>query len=159
MASIKIAYGTSTAITCTLGSLASGSARESTVVDNGSNLFLDAIVNLSVKLAAGSPASDKCVYIYAYGSEDGTNYTDNATGSDAALTPRSPSNLALIGIISTPDSGAVTYKSGPLGVASAFGGILPRKWGIVVKNMTGLAFSGTENDHSKSYTGIYQTSA
>jgi len=36
-------------ITCTLASLTSGSSRESTVVDNTSNLFQDALVQISVK--------------------------------------------------------------------------------------------------------------
>lgn len=157
MANVKLEFGTSTALTITLASLAQAAARESTVVDNTSNKFLDAIVNVNIKLQTGTPGSDKCVYIYAYGSEDGTNYTDNATGSDAAVTMRAPTNLKLIGVISTPDSGGLTYKSGPMSVASAFGGILPRKWGIVVENKSNVTFSATEGDHSKTYTGVYQT--
>lgn len=158
MADIKTAFGASTNLTLTLASLASGSARESTSVDNTSNLFLDALISLDIKLATGTPASDKAIYVYAYGSEDGTNYTDNATGSDAAITLRSPTNLKLIGVISTPDSGGLTYKSHPMSMAAAFGGILPRRWGIVVENKTGLAFSSTEGDHAKRHTGVYATS-
>lgn len=155
MADLKQAFGASTAITITLASLASASARQSAVVDNASNLFLDVMVNLSVKLASGSPGGERTVYVYVYGSEDGTNYTDNATGSDAAITMRSPTNLRPLGIINTPDSGALTYKSGPMSVAAAFGGVIPRKWGIVVVNNTGLALSATEGDHTKTYTGVY----
>lgn len=155
MADLKQAFGASTAITITLASLASGSARQSAVVDNASNLFLDVMVNLSVKLASGSPGGERTVYVYVYGSEDGTNYTDNATGSDAAITMRSPTNLRPLGIINTPDSGALTYKSGPMSVAAAFGGVIPRKWGIVVVNNTGLALSATEGDHAKTHTGVY----
>jgi hypothetical protein len=160
MADLKIKYGTSAGITCTLASLASSAtaARESTAVDNTTNLYVDALVYVACALQAGSPANDKAIYIYAYGSEDGTNYTDNATGSDAAVTTRVPSNLRLIGVISCPDSGALTYKGGPWNVAPAFGGILPRKWGIVIRNYTGVTFSATEGDHTKSYTGIqYQS--
>lgn len=159
MSSTKIAFGTSTALTVTLASLATAGARESTVVDNTSDLFLDALVRLQVKLQAGSPGSDKAIYVYAYGSEDGTNYTDNATGSDAAVTMRAPSNLRLIGVINTPDSGALTYKSHPMSVAAAFGGVMPRKWGIVVENKTNIAFDATEGNHAKAYTGVYSTSA
>jgi len=155
MADLKQAFGASTAITITLASLASASARQSAVVDNASNLFLDVMVNLSVKLASGSPGGERTVYVYVYGSEDGTSYTDNATGSDAAITMRSPTNLRPLGIINTPDSGALTYKSGPMSVAAAFGGVIPRKWGIVVVNNTGLALSATEGDHAKTYTGVY----
>ena len=157
MADLKIKYGTSTAITCTLASLASSAtgARESTAVDNTSNLYIDALVYVATKLQAGSPANDKAVYVFAYGSEDGTNYTDNATGSDAAVTMRDPSNLRLLGVIGVPDSGGLTYKGGPWSVAQIFGGIMPRKWGIVVRNYTGVALSATENDHAKTYTGVH----
>jgi|SRR6185369_6557802 len=158
MANIKVAYGTSTGITCTLASLASASARECTAIDNTSNLYVDALVYVACKLQTGSPSSDKAIYVYAYGSEDGTNYTDNATGSDAAITLRSPTNLKLLGVINCPDSGALTYKSGPMSVAAAFGGLLPRKWGIVVRNVTGITLSATEGDHTKTYTGVYYTS-
>lgn len=156
MAVRNIAYGTSTSITCTLDSLANGSARECTAINNGSNLFLDAELYLAIPMASGSPSSDKQINVYFYASEDGTNYTDNATGSDAAVTMRSPTNLFGPFVISVPDSGALTYKAVIPSVARMFGGILPRKWGIVVENKTGLAFS---TGCVKTYTGITETVA
>lgn len=159
-ADFKVKFGTSTAFTLTLASLASSATggRESTAVDNTTNLYVDALVYVKVKLQSGSPANDKCIYVYAYGSEDGTNYTDNATGSDAAITLRDPTNLRLIGIINCPDSGALSYKSSPMSVAGAFGGVMPRKWGIVLRNYTGIALDATEGNHAYSYTGIYYQS-
>lgn len=157
MADRKIAYGTSTAITCTLASLATGAARESTAVDNTTNKFIDAIVYVACALQAGTPGSDKVINIYIYGSEDGTNYTDNATGSDAAVTLRSPTNLRLADVISVPDAGGLTYKSNPISVAEVFGGVMPRKWGIVVENRTNVTLSATEGNHAKTYTGVYET--
>jgi hypothetical protein len=156
---IKTAFGATTALTITLNGLASSAtgARESTVVDNGTNLYLDALVTVIFELAAGSPANDKAVYVYAYGSEDGTNYTDNATGADAAITLRDPTNLRLIGVIACPDAGGLSYKSHPMSVAAAFGGRLPRKWGIVVRNYTGVA--GESSGCSASYSGVYATVA
>lgn len=155
MADLKQAFGASTAITCSLASKATTTARESTAVDNASNLFIDVLVYLAIKLQTGTPSSEKAVYVYVYGSEDGTNYTDNATGSDANITLRAPSNLRPLGVIATPDAGGLTYKSGPMSLAAAFGGVIPRKWGIVVLNSTGVTFSATEGDHAKSYTGVY----
>lgn len=157
MSDVKQAYATSQPITCSLASIATAAARESTAIDNTSNLYDDAMVYVAVKLQAGTPGSQLCVNVYAYGSEDGTNYTDNATGSDAALTLRAPTNLRLLGRISTPDSGALTYKSGPMSLAAAFGGVVPRKWGIVVENLTNVTFSATGGDHVCSYTGVYYT--
>ena len=157
MANIKLAYGVATNITLTLASLASGSSRECTAVDNTSNLFEDAEVYLAIKLAAGSPASAKEIRVYTYASMDGTNYTDNATGSDAGLTNRVPTNLRVLDVIQTPDSGALTYKLVIGSVAAAWGGLLPPKWGIVVTNSSGLALDSTEGNHTKQYRGIYHT--
>lgn len=159
MADLKQAFGASTMITCSLASKATGTSRESTAVDNSSNLFLDVIVNVTVKLQTGTPSGDKAVYVYVYGSEDGTNYTDNATGSDANITLRLPTNLRPLGVITTPDAGGLTYKSGPMSVAAAFGGAIPRKWGIVVRNESGVTLSATEGDHAKTYTGVYYNTA
>lgn len=157
MATIREKFDASTNITVTLASLANNSARESNVVDNTSNLYVDVLLMLQVKLPAGSPSGS--INIYAFGSEDGTNYGDNAAGTgDAALTMRSPTNLVLVGIINTPTSGALTYKSQPFSLARAFGGMLPRKWGIVVENKTGLAFDATEGNHAKRYTGTWMES-
>lgn len=157
MADNKIAYGTSTAITCTLASLADNAARECTAVDNGTNKYLDAIVYLACKLQTGTPANEKFIAVWFYGSEDGTNYTDNASGSDAALTMRASTNLRGPHIIAAPDSGGLTYKTVIGSVAAFFGGVLPRKWGFVVENQTGVTLSATEGDHAKTYTGVYAT--
>lgn len=159
-ADMKIAFGSSTGMTCTLASLADSATvgRESTAVVNSSNLYLDAIVYLACALQTGTPTAPMATFIYAYGSEDGTNYTDNATGTDAAITLRAPSNLPIVHTIKMPASGALTYKSLPIAMGRAgFGGALPRAWGIVVRNDTGVTFSATEGNHTKTYSGVYMT--
>ncbi len=159
MADIKQPWGTSTAITITLASLAEGAARECLAVDNTTDKFLDALVQINIKLQAGTPASEKQIRLYVYGSEDGTDFTDNATGADAAITLRSPTNLVEVKPIQAPDAGGVLWKSHPINIAAAFGGVMPRKWGIVVLNKTNIAFSVTEGDHSKTYSGVFGQSA
>jgi hypothetical protein len=157
MSNRNLSYGTaSQGITCTLASLATAGARECTAIVNTSNLFLDAIVYLAVAIQTGTPASDKRVNVWFYGSEDGNNYGDNATGTDAAVTMRSPSNLMGPFVINVP-SGATTYKAIISSVAEFFGGVLPPKWGIVVENRTNLTFSATESDHTKEYRGVLET--
>ena len=155
---ILIAYQASMQnLTLTMASLASGSARECTAVDNTSNLFLDAMVYLALQLQSGTPSGDASIYVYAYGSADGSNYDDNATGSDAAITLRSPTTLKQLSVINAPTSGALTWKKTIPSVAAAFNGILPPKWGIVISNATGIAFNATEGNHTKQYRGVYNT--
>jgi hypothetical protein len=153
------AGSTATAITCTLTSLAATSARESATVDNTSNLFLDALVQVRVKIGATTPTNDKAVYIYAWGVIDPTTpkFPDAVTGSDAAITLQSPTQLRLIGVINATTA-STSYVSEPMSVASAFGGILPPKWGIVISNSSAV-LTATSTDHTIEYQGIYQTAA
>jgi len=160
LASIKNAYGTSNqSITCTLASLSNNSARASTAVDNTTNLFLDAIVQVSVTSGASGTSATGTVNVYAYGTTDGgTTYTEGATGTDAALTLASPTNLRFLGSINVV-ANATLYKGGPWSVASAFGGTLPALWGIVVENRSGGTLDADEGDHKKIYQGVFATSA
>jgi hypothetical protein len=156
MADIKTKYGTSNqTITCTLASLATNAARASTAIDNTSNLFLDALVFITIKTGAGSTSATGYVNVYAYGTSDGgTNYTESATGSDAGITLTVPTNLRLIGSLNCVVN-ATTYKSGPFSVAAAFGGALPDHWGIVIENKTGGTLDSTEGNFLKIYQGVY----
>ena len=154
---IKQKFGTEAqALTCTLASLANNSARESTVVDNTSNLFVDALVMAQIKSGASGVSSTGYVNIYAYATVDAATpvYSDGATGSDAAITLTSPPNVRLIGVMNVV-ANATTYKGGPFSVAAAFGGVLPEKWGIIVENKTAAALDSTEGNHKKLYQGVY----
>lgn len=155
---VKEAFGASgQAFTCTLASLANGSARQSTVVDNTANLYLDALVMLKVKSGASGVSSTGTVNVYAYATVDGgTTYTEGASGSDAAITLTSPPNAILIGVINVV-ANAVTYVGGPFEVAKAFGGVLPDHWGIIVENKSGAALDATEANHAKLWQGAYST--
>ena len=162
MASVKVAYGTSTAITCTLASLASSSSagRGCAAVDNTSNLFDDALVTVAVKTSSSALANDKACYIYVYGSEDATNYNGSsaeAEGTDAAVTLDSPTNLLGPVVLACPAT-STTYKT-VFAIAQFFGGNMPRKWGVVVQNYTGQALDSTEGNHQKTYTGVTYTVA
>lgn len=161
MATIKTSYAgaAATAITITLASLASAGARESNTVDNTSNLYLDALVQLRIKTNASVPASDKAVYVYAWGVNDPTTpiYPDAVTGSDAGITLQSPTQLPLLGVIFCPTA-STTYTMVPKSIAGVFGGALPQKWGIVVVNTVGQAFDTTGGNFLLAYQGIYATS-
>jgi len=158
MSDIKTAFAAGSTLTCTLASLTTGSSRESTVIDNSTNKYLDALVMLKVKFANTAVGTDPWVYVYGYGTVDGgTTYPDNVTGTDAAITLDNPVNLKLLGAVSAAQN--VTNIGGPWSMASLFGGILPEKWGIVVKNSSNITLTGTEGDHAKLWQGIYNTVA
>lgn len=161
MASVKLAYGTEAqTITCTLAGLTTGSSRQSTAVDNTTNLFLDALVMLKVTTGGGTIGSDKAVYVYAYGTVDVATptYPDAVTGTDGAITLVSPSELRQIGVVFTPAI-STAYTGGPWSVAAAFGGVLPEKWGIVVTNSTNTTLDAVEGNHKKIYQGAFSTVA
>jgi len=113
------------------------------------------MLEVLVKCGA-TPTGEKAAHIYFYGSEDGTDFTDNATGSDAALTMRDPTNLRGPFVVNCPNSSATDYKVVIGSVAAFFGGVLPREWGFVCHNKTGVTMvtGGTA-----SYTGIEYTVA
>lgn len=162
MASVKIAYGTSTAIVITLASLASSATagRTCTAVDNSSNLFDDALVTLAFKTSSSALANDKTVYVYVYGSEDGTVFNASSAegvGTDGASTPDSPTNMKGPIAVSCP-AVSTTYRT-VFSVAGFFAGRMPKKWGFVVRNFTGQALDSTGGNHQATYTGITYTVA
>lgn len=157
---LKGSFGTSNqTITITLNSLASSATagRQSTAIDNSTNLYIDALVQVNINMpGAGSVANDKCCYVYAYGTADGgTTYSDGVGGTDGAFTHSDPPNLRLIGVVNCPTNTG-TYHGGPFSVAAAFGGILPDHFGIVVRNYTGLTLNASGN--TAIYQGVYAQS-
>lgn len=158
MASIKQAFAAQAAITITLDSMVGSSAtvgRQSTVVDNTTNLYLDALVFCSLVIPNTVPANDKAAYVYAYGWDGGGSpvYTSSATGSDATITIDNPTTLKLIGVVPVPTQNK-TYQAGPFSVAAAFGGVMPGKWGLVVINFTGTTFGA---GNAVTYIGVSGT--
>lgn len=151
----KARYGTSNqAFTLTIASLANNGAQASTAIDNTTNLFEDALVQLKIKSPASSTAATGYVNVYAYGTADGgTTYSDGATGTNASITLTIPTNARLIGAINIV-ANATTYYSAPMSVAAAFGGILPDHWGIIIENKTGGTLDTTAGNHAAFYQGV-----
>lgn len=155
MADVKQKFGTANqALTITIASLANSSARQSTIVNNETDLFLDALVSVKVKSNAAGTSATGAVLVYAFGTVDGgTTYTEGAGAVDAAITLVSPSNLRLIGVANVV-ANATTYVAGPMSIASAFGGTLPARWGVVIENRSGAALDATGGSHSAIYQGV-----
>ena len=152
MTDIKKAFGTTTAMTITLTSLANGAGRQSTEVDNTTNLYLDALVRIK---ANGSSASNTGnLEVYAIGNIGDDVRVDGAGATDALLTVR---NAKLIGVITM--NGTTSVTGAMFSVASAFNNTLPAKWSIAVYNNSGAALSATGGDFDVDYRGVYETNA
>jgi hypothetical protein len=147
---MALTYGTAAqAITITLSGLANATLRQSNFVDNTTDLFFDAIVQLNIK-TAGSGVNTSLGYIdvFTYGTASfGSSYNGLTSGVDGFIT--SSINLRSIGRIAANSSGTVC--NGIFNVAPSFGGILPDHWGIVIDNETGNRLDIDSNN-----TIIYQ---
>jgi hypothetical protein len=172
MANIKTALGGASAITITLASLGNLAGRESTLVDNTSNLFLDAELSISITMGAAAPTGNAHALLSS--TVDGTLISSPATGADAALTP---AQIDMLGAMKPgdvlPGTGLIYLgKLNTLGLAAAAvltenfpslaailpGGNIPPKWGVVIVNCTGQALDATAGNHKVQYDGVYATS-
>ena len=150
----EMEYASSAAITITLTSLADGAWRQSAALDNTSNKYLDAMVDGSVQVGT-SPTADEYLFIYAYGSADGTNYTGGASGSDAAYTADGEEGLFKVAeVIQVDGTTDQDYRFGPFSIAALFGGFMPIKWGLLFRNETGVALNATGTNNEVNFRGL-----
>ena len=153
MATATPVYGTPTALTCTIASLATDAnllvGRESTAVDQKD--VDDAIdVLLGGKITTGTtPTAAKQIEIWLYGSYDDTEFSASAAGTDGALTVTAETKtlLRLFTIIPTNATSDNPYKFGPYSVAQCFGGTLPVQWGVWIVHNTGVNLNSTAGNH------------
>ena len=149
MATVKIAYAASSAIVCAASTDATW--RQSTAIDNTSNLYDDALVLYSVSTGTVTGNKQAIVYVYA---GVGTTYEGSATGTDGQYNATTaPVSLAQAYVVPTPVTGT-TGTAVAFGVAQFYGGVLPPKWGVIVQLDGTGACSTTIN-----YTGITYTVA
>lgn len=163
MATVNVAYGSSTALTLSLASLATSSTllvgRESTAVDNTGTLAIDYLVG--GKVTTGTSPTGGVIEIWAVGSYDGTTYVAGATGSDAGLTLTQPEKvqLRLLAVIDCDTTSNHTYEWGVCSIAAAFGGIVPKKWSLFVVHSSGVNLNSTAGNHEAKYTAVTLTVA
>lgn len=164
MTTQTISYGTSTAITISLASLATSSTfvagRESNQIDNSSNKFDDAILQGKIRVGT-TPTANTQILIYVWGSDTDitSSNLDVLDGTDSAETITSAGvRNGLLKLAGSLDVDANTtdrdYWLGALSVAALFGGIMPKFWGLFVTHNTGVNFNSTGGNHVFQYTGI-----
>lgn len=151
---MSLQYTSGTFTLTAAASLANGSAAQSAkITTDTSKNTTDYLISIEPTLQTGAPASDKDVEVYAYTSLDNTTFPDGVSGSDAAYTMFSPTNLIPLPFVQTPNSGALKMPQRAASLAAACGGSLPPYWGIVVYNRSGLAFTA----FAARYTQVYYT--
>ena len=153
MPEVKPLFGTpGVDVTITAASLGNGAARESTAWDWSP--FDDILLEVTLMGGASGVSTTGVATVYAYATVDnGTTYTEGATGTDAAITIPAVTQLFVVGVLFINANGQVR-KGGPWSLGAIFGGTLPAKGGIIILNETGAALDGTAGNHHVQYQGV-----
>lgn len=163
-----ITYSSNTAITFDISSLGTSSTfvsgRESTEIDNTSNFYVDALVNIDgiTGHASTAPTIGQVIRLYLWGADTslGTTPIDVLDGTDSAETLGHVSvlnSLILVreAVVTVATAGLVYYLQ-PFSVASFFGGLMPKFWGLyLAHNHTGALAASQSGLFS--YNGIKYT--
>ena len=164
MADVKANYPAASDATITLASLASDTnllaGRESTELDNSSNLYLDYLI--SGKITTGtSPTTARSIQVFAVGSWDGTTWPDVFDGTDSTETITSANHknsiCRFIAEMATDATSDRVYHFGPVSLASAFGGVMPVKVVFFVVHNTAVALNSTAGNHQIRIQPYYET--
>ena len=163
MATTTVNYSSNTTITMDLASLATSSTfvagRESSQIDNTSNKYIDCLVSGTVSVGT-TPTANTTIAIYVYGADTSlaTTPLDTLDGTDSAetLTNTGILNALRLGAsIAVPaNTSDVQYIVLPFSVATLFGGVMPKYWGLYVAHNTGVNLRSTNNTDQFDFVGI-----
>lgn len=154
MATQTTNYGTRTALTITLASLGTGAYREATEVDNSSSPAVDYMVHGKITTGT-SPTVNTSITVYVSGSDGTTARPGNLTGTDSTITPAGEqTQFEIARIISVDATSNHTYEFFIGSVAALFGGVMPKKWSVIVLNSSGVALHATGSNHDIEVTPV-----
>jgi hypothetical protein len=138
--------------------------RESTQIDNTSNNYVDAIVDVKgITGGATTPAIGDRIHLRVWGSDVSlaTTPIDVLDGTDSAETLAHSQvlhSLRLAGSCETQVATAsLVYYIQPFSVASLFGGKMPKFWGLFLSHSLGGTLAASQSGLFR-YTGIKYTS-
>jgi hypothetical protein len=164
MATATVNYASAAAITMDCANLASSATfvagRESSQIDNTTNKYVDALVFGRVSVGTTPTANTSImVYVYAGDVSLATTAVDVLDGTDSAETLTNIGQrdaLRLGAVVNVPATTSdVAYEVQPFSVASLFGGVMPKFWGLFVTHNTGANLRNTAvNTDEFSYAGI-----
>ena len=162
-------YSSNTAITFDISSLATSSTfvagRESTQIDNTTTQYVDCLVNVDgiTGHASTAPTVGQLIALYAWGADTSlaTTAIDVLDGTDSAETL---SHVSVLNSLRFAGAAAVTvataglvYYIQPFSIASLFGGVVPKFWGLyLAHNHTGALAASQSGLFS--FAGITYTS-
>jgi hypothetical protein len=164
MATTTVNYSSNTSITMDLANLATSSTflagRESSQIDNTSNKYMDCLVSGLVSVGT-TPTAITVIAVYVWGADTSlaTTPLDTLDGTDSAETLTNSGILNALRLGATVAVPATTsdvqYIVLPFSVASLFGGVMPKYWGLFVSHNTGVALrNNAVNTNSFEYVGI-----
>lgn len=165
--SIKTEYAASSAVTITLGGLATSATwlagRESTAIDNTTNKYLDYLLAGKIRVGT-SPTASTEIRVYVVALQDDSTWPDVFDGTDSAETVTSAGvGSGFLKLAAVMQVDATTsdrdYFFGPVSVASLFGGACPKKFIVFVSHNTAVNLNATDGNHVLSVTPVYATSA
>lgn len=159
--SVLTKYGSTTAITAAVASLASDTnllaGLESSIIDNTSDGFDDVI--LSGKVTAGtSPTASRQIEVWAVAWDsngwpdvfDGTSSAETITSADIKSAICKP-----VAIMPTSNTSDRAYYFTGVSAKQVFGGALPSKFVLFVTHNTAVNLNATSGNHEFRYQGIY----
>lgn len=164
MATVTPSYSAATTITCGVHAtpLASSTTvgRESTEIDNSSTKYDDALLSGMITVGT-TPTVNTTIVVYVFSriDQDAPTYPDVMDGTDSDETLTSAGvGRGFLKQIATIDVDATTsnrtYPFGPVSVAQAFGGNMPKYWSLFVQNGSGVALNSTAGNHFFSFVGV-----
>ena len=144
-------------VTIDLASLATNAqgvylaGRASTAVDNRTTQDLDHLLSGVIVAGSVAPTVSRSINVYAYAASSTASgvptYPDSITGTDAAKTMTSAnvqnSCLRFVASITVDATASRAYTFAPVSIASLFGGVLPKFWGVFVSHDTAQALNAT----------------
>jgi hypothetical protein len=164
MATATVNYSSNTTITINLANLATSSTflagRESTQIDNTTNKYIDCSVSGFISVGT-TPTANTNINVYVWGADTSlaTTPIDVLDGTDSAETL---SNTGILYALRFASSIAVPvatsdfqYAVLPFSVASLFGGVMPKFWGLFVSHNTAVNLRNTSvNTDNFEFVGI-----